>query len=88
MITDPFAPDCPEPIHRLLALIGPDAISEWMDGAPSTGHAIVMAAVALPCHLHGAAVRLMHEAGWCNEQALAEPCDALQELAELAGRAS
>lgn len=79
---DIFAPDCPEPVHRLFALIGQDAISEWMEGAPSAGHAVIMAALEMPCHLHGAAVRLMHEAGWCNETAVADPCNALQCLAD------
>jgi hypothetical protein len=81
-MTDPFAPDCPEPIHRLFALIGRDALGEWLDGAPSVAHAVVMAALDMPCHLHADAVRLMHEAGWCNETAVADPCKALQCLAD------
>jgi hypothetical protein len=79
-----YAPDCPEPMHRLFALVGQDKISEWMDsGAPGIAHAVIFAALELPCNMHPAVIRLLHEAGHCNEKALEDPCQALHAIAEM-----
>jgi hypothetical protein len=79
-----FAPDCPEPFHRLFALVGQDTIAEWMDsGAPSIAHAVIFGALDLPCSQHPAAVQLLHHAGLCTEKALEDPCSALHALAGL-----
>jgi len=56
-------------------------MAEWIEGAPSFTRGLVLAVLDMPCHLHLAAVRITHEAGWCNDLALAEPCEALQALA-------
>jgi hypothetical protein len=70
-----FAPDCTEPFHRLFALVGQDAIAEWMNGgARDIAEAVMLAAEELPCSMHRAVVQLLHEAGQCNEKALEDPC--------------
>jgi hypothetical protein len=79
---------CPDPVHRLNDLIGQDAINEWLeDGAPNRFLATVMAALDMPCHLHGDAVRLMCEAGWIprgHREAIANPCQTIHAFAAVA----
>jgi hypothetical protein len=80
-MTEPLT--CPDPVHRLRNLIGEDVIAEWEEDAPSPSAALAAAALAMPCHLHRDAVRLMCEAGWFRNvtAAMADPCETIHALA-------
>ncbi len=70
-----FSLTCPEPLHRLYALVGQDRIEETMaEGAPSIQSAV--AYLVLEEHTPDdwrRAAALMVEAGACNARALDDP---------------
>ncbi len=80
-------PTCPEPLHRLAALVGEEAINSWLDdGTPSIAAAVVMAALDdLPEHLYPQAVELLIEAGLTTNP---EACRANPHAALLAAAAA
>jgi hypothetical protein len=78
-----FSLPCSDPIHRLFALIGTDNLNcEITDHGVPAPLAVAGLALDLPDHMHGDVMRLMAQAGWCNEHASAEPTLALAVLVQ------